>query len=95
MNSKGKNYAHLLEKVLNKVRKEHLESFYGEGTKIKIRSINFSHTKKECIVDAVIILGPIICEDVLEDVILHYEILDVAELYLDGYKVGIQVKFDV
>jgi len=26
MNSKGKNYARLLEKVLNKVRKEHLES---------------------------------------------------------------------
>jgi hypothetical protein len=95
MKSKGKNYARLLEKVLNKVRKEHLESFYGEGTKIKIRSINFSHTKKECIVDAVIILGSIISEDVLEDVILHYEILDVAELYLDGYKVGIQVKFDV
>ena len=95
MNSKGKNYARLLEKVLNKVRKEHLESFYGEGTKIKIRSVNFSHTKKECIVDAVIILGPIICEDVLEDVILQYEILDVAELYLDGYRVGIQIKFDV
>ena len=55
----------------------------------------FPTQKKECVVDAVIILGPVICEDVLEDVILHYEILDVAELYLDGYKVGIQVKFDV
>lgn len=95
MNSKGKNYARLLEKILNRVSKELLESFYGEGTKIKIRNVTFSHTKKECIIDAIIILGPVICEDVLEDLILQYEILDLADLYLDGYKVGIQVKFDV
>lgn len=95
MNSKEKSYARLIQRVLNKTRKEQIESFYGEGSKIKVRGVVFSHTKKECIVDAIIVLGPVICEDVMEDLVAMYEILDITDLYLDGYKVGVQLKFDV
>ena len=94
MKSKSKYYARLLEKVLNDVIRERIESNYGEGSKIKIRDIIFSHTKKECIVDSIIIFGPVICEDFLVDFPLIYEITEITETYLNGYKIGVQVKFD-
>jgi len=63
--------------------------------KLKFVVLFFLIPRIECIVDAIIVLGPVICEDVMEDLVAMYEILDITDLYLDGYKVGVQLKFDV
>lgn len=94
MKSKSKYYARLFEKVLNDVIKERIEIYYGVGTKIKIRDFIFSYTKKECIIDAVVILGSNISDDLMEDSPLIVEITELTEIYLEDYKIGVQIKFD-
>jgi hypothetical protein len=65
----------LIEVYLNEFRGPAVEEMYGKGTKIKIHSISESITNKSLLIEAVIVLGGLINEEVMDrelaDVIIH------------------------
>ena len=65
----------LIEVYLNEYRKNAVEEIYGKGSKIKIHTINHSITTNSLLIEAVIYLGDIITEEVMDrelaDIILQ------------------------
>ena len=72
-----------------------IEEFYGKGTKIKIRSLSYSLKSNILLVDAVVVLGEIITEEVLETTLAEVLILDSMKFFYPDYKVNTMVKCDV
>jgi hypothetical protein len=64
-----------LIKIMNRYIDENfvgdIESFYGKGSKIKVKNLTESYTCNSILIDAVIILGEEINEDVM-----HVELCD-------------------
>jgi len=65
MDSK-KRFCRLIEIYLNESKLEALESFYGKGTRIKITKIDKQIGKNHLFLEAKIILGDLINEDVMD-----------------------------
>lgn len=80
---------------LNTKNSKQIEEFYGKGTKIKIRSLSYSLKSNILLVDAVVVLGEIITEEVLETTLAEVLILDSMKFFYPDYKVNTMVKCDV
>lgn len=94
MNEKAR-FIRLLELYINGHRGDAVEEMYGKGTTIKVHNVIFSPTQKSVVVEAVIILGDIITEEVLNRELADVLIQDAIPLFFSDYSVKTMVRWDV
>lgn len=70
--SKKERVKRLIEFYMNDYRKNELKLYYGEGSKIKINTVDLVDNGKCFLVDMKIVLGEIISEEVLERAFADY-----------------------
>jgi hypothetical protein len=94
MDNKRRLYR-LIEKYLNDVKKEALELFYGKGSSIKINNVDFGVTKNYVSIDAKILLGEIITEDILDESLAIVLIEDSMVYFFPDSQIKTCIAFDV
>lgn len=86
----------MMERYLNIVKKNEIELMYGEGTTVRIHTINFSTTTTSILVEAVIILGERINEDSLDRRLVDYLIQDsIPYFFPELNSCKVMVRWDV
>jgi len=85
----------LIEVYLNDFRGPAIEEMYGKGTKIKIHSISDSVKDKSLLIEAVIILGEIINEEVMDREMADVVIQDALIYFYPEYSIKVMVRWDV
>jgi hypothetical protein len=85
----------IIEKFLNKVKKEEIELFYGVGTRIKVKQIDYITQGKYIMIDVTIHLGDVINEDVLDRGLIDYLIQDIIQLLFPDYSSKVLLGWDV
>ena len=86
----------MMERYLNIVKKNEIEQMYGEGTTVKIHTINFSITNTSILVEAVIILGDHINEESLDRRLVDYLIQDsIPYFFPELNSCKVMVRWDV
>jgi hypothetical protein len=66
MDNKRRFYR-LLEKYINGIKKDAVESFYGKGSTIKIHNVTFTQQSRSAVIEAVIVLGDVITESQMDE----------------------------
>lgn len=84
-----------IEYYLNEYEKDALEQIYGKGSKIKIHDIFYSTSHKSVMVEAVIVLGDIISEEVLDRQLADILIQDALVYFYPDESVKVYVRYDV
>jgi hypothetical protein len=80
----------MMENYLNVIKKNEIETMYGVDTKVKIHTISFSVRGNAIMIEAVIVLGQVISEDVLDRRLIDYLIQDMMPYFfpeVDAVKV--------
>lgn len=85
----------LIEVYLNDFRGPAIEEMYGKGTKIKIHSISDSIRDKSLLIEAVIVLGDIINEEVMDRGLADVVIQDALVYFYPEYSIKVMVRWDV
>lgn len=94
MDSK-KRIFRLIEIYLNDYRKPAVEEMYGKGTKIKIHSITEVISSKSLLIEAVIVLGETINEDVMDRTLADVIIQDALVYFYPECSIKVMVRWDV
>jgi hypothetical protein len=68
---------------------------YGEGAKVKIHNLEPSPTNNSIFVEAVIVLGSVITEEVMDRSLVDYLISDVVTLMFPDVSIKCMVRWDV
>lgn len=84
-----------LESYLNESRGKDIQEFYGRNTRIFIRSMTFSPTKKQCLIDSIVVLGDLKREIHLDPDPAEVFVRDVSKYFLGDYRVMVMVGFDI
>lgn len=84
-----------LESYLNESRGKDIQEFYGRDTRIFIRSMTFSPTKKQCLIDSIVVLGDLKREIHLDPDPAEVFVRDVSKYFLGDYRVMVMVGFDI
>ena len=95
MSVTSRSLSFVLEKLLNVLEKDYIQTFYGESTYLKIRDIVFSPVKNKCMVDCVVILGDTIDMTVLEEDMTRLLVLNMMDKLVMDYHVTVMVSYDV
>ena len=90
-----RRFLRLIELYVNEHRGDAVEEMYGKGTKIKIHNVNFGVTQKSVTVEAVIVLGDTINEDVMDRKLADILIQDSMVYFFPDYSVKTMVRWDV
>jgi len=86
----------MMEKYLNVIKKNEIETMYGKGTYVKIHTINFGVTSPSIIIESVIILGNEINEETLDRRLVDYLIQDsIPYFFPEIESVRVMTRFDV
>jgi hypothetical protein len=91
---KMKRFYRLIELYLNDSNRESIEGFYGKGTVVKIKSISYSKKINIALVDAVIVLGELINEEVLETAPIELLIKESVKFFYPEYNVNTLISWD-
>ena len=95
MATKHSKLKKLFEKSLNNFQKDKIEIFYGVGTKVKIHTINYSITKNTIIIEAIIVLGEIINEEVMDSSMVEIMIKDfIPYVFSDIHEIHVMTRWD-
>jgi hypothetical protein len=90
-----KDFIKAFELLLNALEGNKIATYFGEGTKIEIKNIIFSPTKKVCMVDCVVVFGKeIIPTGFDEDNFVRYMIYSVADLMMSEFSVNVMISYD-
>lgn len=89
MKTNKERYINLLEIYMNDCRKDDLNFFYGDGSKIKVKNIEFITQGKYVFIEAIIILGDLITEEYMERSVADSILKDAGELFF-GYDLSIR-----
>jgi hypothetical protein len=84
----------LIEVYLNEYRKNEVEEIYGKGTKIKIHTINHSITTNSLLIEAVIYLGDIITEEVMDRELADIIIQESLDYFYPECSIKTMVRWD-
>jgi len=84
----------LIEVYLNDFRGFAIEEMYGKGTKIKIHSISDSIRDKSLLIEAVIVLGDTINEEVMDRELADVIIQDALMYFYPEYSIKTMVRWD-
>jgi hypothetical protein len=84
----------LIEVYLNEYRKNAVEEIYGKGTKIKIHTINHSISTKSLLIEAVIYLGDIITEEVMDRELADVIIREALDYFYPECSIKTMIRWD-
>jgi hypothetical protein len=85
----------LIEVYLNDIKGDLVFEFYGKGSSIKINNIDFGVTKNYVSIDAKILLGEIITEDILDESFARVLIEDSMVYFFPDSQIITLINFDV
>lgn len=86
----------MMEKYLNVIKKNEVETMYGKNTTIKVHSLNFSPTSPSLFIEVVIVLGDEINETVLDRRLLDYLVQDMVPYFFpETESVKVMTRWDV
>ena len=85
----------LIENYINDFQGESVKKIYGEGSRIKVHSMNDSYSEKSILFEIVIILGDTINESVMDKDLANVLIQDALVYFFPDQKVKTYVRFDV
>lgn len=90
-----RRFIRLIEMYVNQHRGSAVEEMYGKGTKIKVHNVTFGFTEKSVTIEAIIILGETINEDVMDRKLADILIQDSIIYFFPDYSVKTMVRWDV
>jgi hypothetical protein len=95
MLDKKRRIFRLIETYINEYQNNAVQTMYGEGACIKIHNINFSVTQKSVLMEAVIILGELINEEVMDRNLADVLINEAMIYFYPECSIKTYVRFDV
>jgi hypothetical protein len=95
MLDKKRRIYRLIENYINDYQGDAVQTMYGKGAQIKIHNINFSVTQKSILMEAVIVLGELINEDVMDRKIADLLIINAMGYFYPECSIKTYVRFDV
>ena len=90
-----KRLSKIIEVYCNTIKKYAVEEFYGLGSTIKIKDINYITNGKYFAVEAVVILKDTINESVMNEALAHILIQDAFVYLFPDESVSTYIKWDV
>lgn len=91
-----RRFFRLIENYINDFRGDAVREFYGgNGARIKIHSLNIGIKDNSIMLEAVVILGDVITEDTINDVLAHILLQDAIIYFFPEMKLKTYVRFDV
>ena len=94
MDNKRRLYR-LIEGYLNEYKKDVVESFYGKGSSIKINRVDFCVNKNYVSIDAKILLGKTISEEIIDVSLVRVLIEDSMVYFFPDSQINTCISFDV
>ena len=94
MDNKRRLYR-LIERYINDFKKEAVEKIYGKNSFIKIHTIIFGITNNEILVEAIVILGDTINEEVMLNALAEILIQDSMIYFFPEHQIKTYVRYDV
>ena len=86
----------MMENYLNDIKKDEVETMYGKNSKIKIHTISFSITQRSILIEAIIILGDTINEEVMDRRLADYLIQDMIPYFFPEISaIKVMTRWDV
>jgi hypothetical protein len=85
----------LIERFVNDFQGEAVESIYGKGSTIKIHTIDFGVTTNVIQIEAIVMLGDVINEDVLVGTLAEVLIRESMVYFFPDSTIKTYVRFDV
>ena len=85
----------LIEVYLNDFRGSAVEEMYGKGTKIKVHTITFGVTSKSIILEAVVVLGELINEEIMTIDLAEFLVRESMVYFFPEHQIKTYVRFDV
>lgn len=85
----------LIENYINDFQGNAVQEVYGKGSYIKIHNLNFSVTKQSILLEAVIVLGELITEEVMDKKLADVLIQDATIYFFPDHSIKTYVRFDV
>jgi hypothetical protein len=85
----------LIESFINDFQIEAVESIYGKGSTIKIHTIDFGVTTNVIQIEAIVMLGDVINEDVLVGTLAEVLIRESMVYFFPDSAIKTYVRFDV
>jgi uncharacterized Fe-S center protein len=96
MSTSKNKLKNMMEKYLNVIKKNEIEEMYGKGTVIKIHNVNFSVKGNTIMIEAVIVLGDQINEEVMDRRLVDYLIQDMMPYFFpEVQSVKVMARWDV
>ena len=94
MSDKKRKIYGLIESYINDFRGEAIQEVYGTGTKIKIHNLDYTTQGNFVLVEAKIILGEIISEEVMERELIDYVIQDALVYFFPEHSVKVMITWE-
>lgn len=85
----------LIENYMNDFHKEAVREIYGEGSLIKVHSMNYSYSTKSVLFEIVVILGPSINESLMDKTLATILLQDALVYFFSEETIQTYVRFDV
>ena len=84
----------LMEFYINDLKRNEINGFYGNNTKIKIHTISFSLSTKCVLIEAVVTLGDLINEEMMDPSLIDILIQDVSIYFFSGVNIKTYIRWD-
>jgi hypothetical protein len=94
MDNKRRLYR-LIEYYINDFRGDAVESFYGKGSTIKIHTITFGVSNNTILIEAIVILGDTINEEVIDNSLVEVLIRDSMVHFFPEHQIKTLIRWDV
>jgi hypothetical protein len=85
----------LIERFVNDFQGEAVESIYGKGSTIKIHTVDFGVTTNVIQIEAIVMLGDVINEDVLVGTLAEVLIRESMVYFFPDSVIKTYIRFDV
>ena len=85
----------LIERFVNDFQGEAVESIYGKGSTIKIHTVDFGVTTNLIQIEAIVMLGDVINEDVLVGTLAEVLIRESMVYFFPDSVIKTYIRFDV
>ena len=85
----------LIENYMNDFQGKYVQEIYGNGSRIKVHSINHSYSQKSILFEIVIVLGETINESVMDKSLAEILIQDALVYFFPDQKIRLYIRFDV
>jgi len=94
MPDKKRKIFSLIESYINDFRGDAIKEVYGHGTKVKIHNLDYTTQGNFVLVEAKIILGEIINEEVMDRELIDYVIQDALVYFFPEQPVKVMVTWE-